>query len=206
MGDFPAFKWNQVADAIPFDLKGWKVLDIGCNAGYYSFALAERGAEVVGIDHDEHYLDQARWAAPHLDPHGRTTFRNMGVYDLADVDDSFDLVLFLGVLYHLRHPLLALDILAQKVNGLLLLQTMTMPQQAPAVSPPDDLSIDQREHLAEPGWPRMAFVERRLAGDETNWWIPNEACVEAMLRAAGFAVTARPAHEFFLCEPGRPKL
>lgn len=202
LGDFPSFKWDQVAPSLPADLSGWKVLDIGCNAGFYSFALAARGADVLGIDHDDHYLDQARWAAQHLDPHARTSFRQMGIYDLDDLEDSFDLVLFLGVLYHLRYPLLAIDILAEKVRRLLLIQTMTMPQAGPAVVAPPDLPIDERHRLTEPGWPQMAFIERRVAGDETNWWAPNEACVEAMLRSAGFEISGRPAHEFFLCEPG----
>ena len=63
LGDFPAFKWEQFAASIPDDLHGARALDIGCNAGYYSFELAARGAEVLAIDVDEHYLRQARWAA-----------------------------------------------------------------------------------------------------------------------------------------------
>lgn len=201
LGDFPSFKWKGVADALPNDLTGWRALDIGCNGGFYTFSLAARGAHVLGIDHDEHYLDQARWAADHLDPNNRTSFRQMGVYDVGDLDERFDLVLFLGVLYHLRYPLLALDIVTAKVDRLLLMQTMTMPQLAASVAPPEDLPIDERNRLLEPGWPHMAFVENELAGDATNWWVPNEACVEAMLRSTGMILIDRPAHEFFLCEP-----
>ncbi|HJU26111.1 MAG TPA: DUF1698 domain-containing protein, partial [Rhodanobacteraceae bacterium] len=62
LGDFPAFKWREIAPHVPSDLSGWRVLDIGCNAGFYSFELAARGARVTGIDIDPHYLDQARWA------------------------------------------------------------------------------------------------------------------------------------------------
>ncbi len=204
LGDFPSFKWEDIAGALPKDLTGWSVLDIGCNAGFYTFSLAARGANVLGIDHDEHYLDQARWAADHLDPNNRTSFRQMGVYDLRDLDERFDLVLFLGVLYHLRYPLLALDMVTEKVDRLLLMQTMTMPQLAPSVAPPKDLPIDARGGLLAAGWPHMAFVENELAGDATNWWVPNEACIEAMLRSAGMTVIDRPAHEFFLCEPADP--
>src|SRR5437763_161621 len=53
LGDFPAFKWREVAPVIPEDLTGWHCLDIGCNAGFYSFELAKRGASLVGIDCDE---------------------------------------------------------------------------------------------------------------------------------------------------------
>src|ERR1700709_1192549 len=62
-GDFPRFKWLQVADWLPQDLSGWKVLDVGCNAGFYSFELARRGAEVTSLDIDARYLRQARGAA-----------------------------------------------------------------------------------------------------------------------------------------------
>src|SRR3978361_1137908 len=61
-GDFPAFKWQQVESALPADLSGWRVLDVGCNAGFYSFALARRGATVVAIDMEPLYPDQARGA------------------------------------------------------------------------------------------------------------------------------------------------
>ena len=159
LGDFPAFKWRQIEPSLPRDLSGWRALDIGCNAGFYSFELARRGADVVGIDLDEHYLRQARWAADQVQLAGRVEFRRLGVYDLARSDERFDLILFMGVLYHLRYPLLALDAVARVVSRLLVLQTLTMPGQQ-AARPPDDLSIDARARLREPWWPAMAFVER----------------------------------------------
>src|SRR3546814_10349498 len=60
LGDFPAFKWQQVTRHLPEDLSGWTALDIGCNAGFYSFELAKRGAMVTGIDIDPAYLHQDR--------------------------------------------------------------------------------------------------------------------------------------------------
>ncbi len=200
LGDFPSFKWEQLGPVLPQDLDGWSVLDIGCNAGFYSFALAERGADVVGIDLDPHYLRQARWAAEQLGVAGSVRFEQMQIYDLAHVAERFDLVLFLGVLYHLRYPLLALDILAEKVDRLLVVQTLTMPGDE-AAGVPDDLGIDERDAMLDPGWPKMAFIEKSLANDLTNWWAPTEACVEAMLRSAGMRVVERPGHEMFVCEP-----
>jgi tRNA (mo5U34)-methyltransferase len=200
LGDFPAFKWREIAPRIPADLSGARALDIGCNAGFYSFELAARGAAVLAVDVDEHYLRQARWAARQLDPHGRVEFRRMTVYALSELSERFDVVLFLGVLYHLRHPLLALDIVAERVAGRLVLQTLTMPGDAPA-EPPEDVPIAGREALTGPGWPRAAFIERHLAGDPTNWWAPDDACVQAMLRSAGMRVIATPAHEIYVCEP-----
>lgn len=200
LGDFPSYKWRQIAPQLPADLSGWRALDIGCNAGFYSFELARRGASVVGIDSDEHYLRQARWAAERLGVRG-VEFRRGSVYGLARSAERFDLVLFLGVLYHLRYPLLALDVVAQKVERLLVFQTLTLPEHDVA-DVPQDVPFEERSRLLEPGWPRLAFVERRLADDPTNWWIANSAAVEAMLRSAGFEVVERPGHEIWICRPG----
>jgi tRNA (mo5U34)-methyltransferase len=199
LGDFPAFKWRQIESCLPTDLAGARALDIGCNAGFYAFALAARGAEVLALDLDEHYLEQGRWAAQHLDRDGRVEFLQGSVYDLVEVEGSFEVVLFMGVLYHLRYPLLALDVAAEKVGGQLVLQTLTMPGGEPAETP-EDVEIDERKRLTEAGWPRAAFVEHKLAGDPTNWWAADPACVEAMARSAGLRVTERPGHEIWICE------
>jgi tRNA (mo5U34)-methyltransferase len=200
LGDFPAFKWRDLAPAIPDDLSGWTALDLGCNAGFYTFELARRGADVLGVDVDEHYLRQARWAAERMDVRDSVAFRRMHVYDLARVEETFDLVLCMGLLYHLRHPLLALDLVAARARRLLVVQTLTMPGNE-AVEPPWDLALDDRDRLCEPGWPRMAFIERAFEGDPTNWWAPSHACVEAMARSAGLEVVARPGHEIWVCRP-----
>jgi tRNA (mo5U34)-methyltransferase len=217
LGDFPSFKWGQISPHIPQDLSGWSCLDIGCNAGYYTFELARRGATVLGIDLDDRYLHQARWAAKQFGLEHQVRFRNMQVYDLARYDaasdqewrignrqsavgNCFDLVLFMGVLYHLRYPMLGLDIVCQRVKRLLVFQTLTAPGDD--VFPVGDAHGFQDRHLLnEPGWPKMAFLEHHFAGDPTNWWAPNHAACEAMLRAAGMKVVSRPGHEFYLCEP-----
>jgi tRNA (mo5U34)-methyltransferase len=200
LGDFPAFKWAEVAPILPTDLSGWRALDVGCNAGFYSFELARRGADVLGIDVDEHYLRQARWARERVEVEGSTEFRRLGAYELARLEETFDLVLFMGVLYHLRHPLLALDLVASKARRLIVLQTLTMPGDDD-LDVPADLPIERRDELREPGWPKMAFIEHRLADDPTNWWVPDEACVVAMARSAGLEVVDRPGHEIYVCRP-----
>ncbi|MFL6231846.1 MAG: TIGR04290 family methyltransferase [Thermoanaerobaculia bacterium] len=204
LGDFPTFKWEQIRDYLPADLSGWTALDIGCNAGFYSFELARRGATVTGIDHDPHYLRQARWAAGQYGLETQVRFLEMAVYDLAATPERYDLVLFMGVLYHLRYPLLGLDIVARKVGRRMIFQTLTMPGEEES-EPPADVPIDQREVMLDPGWPKMAFIEHRLANDPTNWWAPTHACVEAMLRSAGLRVLERPGHEIYVCEPGEPR-
>jgi tRNA (mo5U34)-methyltransferase len=199
-GDFPRNKWETIAPVLPADLTGLTALDIGCNSGFYSFELAKRGATVLAVDIDQHYLAQARWAAGVFGVSDRVTFRQMQVYDLARVPETFDIVWFMGVFYHLRYPTLALDIVAQKARRTLVFQTLTTPDPA-EVAAPADVPIDARESLDRPGWPRMAFIEHSLAGDPTNWWAPNHAGVEALLRSAGLRVTHRPGHEIYVCEP-----
>lgn len=199
LGDFPSFKWREIASHIPEDLTGWRALDIGCNAGFYSFELARRGARVVGIDRDPHYLEQARWAARQYDLEDRVDFKLMQVYDLVREPGSFDLVLFMGVFYHLRYPLLALDIVAQKTSKLMLFQTLALPGREVAGQP--DFRLNERGGLLEPGWPKMAFIENRFAGDPSNWWIANHAGVEALLRSSGLRIIGYPGDEMYLCEP-----
>jgi tRNA (mo5U34)-methyltransferase len=199
LGDFPSFKWARIGAALPDDLDGCRTLDVGCNAGFYSLELARRGADVLAIDHDPHYLRQAEWARRHYDVRGRLEFRQLGVYDLPDLTESFDLVLFLGVMYHLRYPLLGLDLVAERAAETLVLQTLTMPGGETEGRAPADLDIEDRARLRDPDWPTMAFVEHELAGDPTNWWVPTAGAVEAMVRSCGFAVTARPGHEMWMC-------
>jgi tRNA (mo5U34)-methyltransferase len=199
-GDFPRFKWQHIAPRLPDDLRGWSVLDVGCNAGFYSFELAKRGAEVTAIDIDPRYLRQAQWACRQFGLETQVTFRRLQVYELARDPGVYDLVWFMGVFYHLRYPLLALDILRERVGKLMVFQTLILPDAA-AGPTPGDLPLHERERMNAPGWPRMAFIEHRLAGDPTNWWAPSSGAVEAMLRSSGFKVAERPAEEVYLCAP-----
>ena len=203
LGDFPACMWDQIKAHLPDDLTGWQVLDVGCNAGFYSLELARRGASVTALEPDPHFLRQARWAAAEMGFDHRIQFIQAGVYDLARHTETYDLVMFTGVFYHLRHPLLALDILAEKTRRLMVFQTMTLPG-GEVVEPPRDQDFADRDAMNGAGWPKMAFIEHAMAGDPTNWWIPNHAAVEAMLRSAGFRTRTRPGHEIYLCTPDHP--
>jgi len=198
LGDFPRYKWEQLSPTVPDDLTGWRVLDIGCNAGYYSFQLAQRGAEVTAIDIDERYLAQARWAANLLDPGRRVEFRQAAIYDLAHESQQYDLIWFMGVLYHLRYPLLALDIVRTRCRRNMMFQTMTAPGEA-VLDVREDYGLQEREIMNDPGWPKLAFIEHRVAGDPTNWWAPNHSAILALLRSAGFGEARRIAHEIYWC-------
>jgi tRNA (mo5U34)-methyltransferase len=203
LGDYPRLKWRAFAGALPQDLTGRTVLDIGCNAGFYSFEMKRRGAaRVLGVDDDESYLAQARFAA---EVQGADVeFRKLSVYDVAQLGERFDLVLFMGVLYHLRHPLLALDLIHEHVAGdLLAFQSMLRGDEA--VAPvAANYSFSEADHFDRPGYPKLHFVEREYADDWTNWWVPNRACVEAMLRSSGFEIVAHPEAEVYLCRRGEP--
>jgi tRNA (mo5U34)-methyltransferase len=198
LGDYPAVKWRRFAGALPADLGGKTVLDIGCSAGFYSIEMKRRGAErVVGIDSDPDYLEQARFAAEVSGV--AVEFRELSVYDVGALGERFDVVLFLGVLYHLRHPLLALDLIHGHVaRDLLVFQSM---QRGSAEIEPlqDDYPFTEVEVFDRPGFPKLHFIEQRYAGDPTNWWTPNRACSEALLRSAGFAIVARPEEEVLIC-------
>jgi len=198
LGDFPKFKWQQIEPYLPADLEGKEVLDIGCNAGYYSLELAKRGAKVTAIDIDPHYLRQARWAASVHGLDDRIEFHQMPIYQLAHWQRQFDLIWFMGVLYHLRYPLLALDIVRRRSKGMMIFQTLTTPGES-VFDPQENYPLHEREILQEDGWPRMSFIEHRLANDPTNWWAPNHACVEAMLRSSGFEQVERISHEIYRC-------
>jgi tRNA (mo5U34)-methyltransferase len=198
LGDYPRAKWSTFSHAIPADLTGKSVLDIGCNAGFYSLEMKRRGAErVVAIDCDDRYLAQAKFAAEVCG--ADIDFRRLSVYEIPQLGERFDLVLFMGVLYHLRHPLLALDLIHEyAARDLLVFQSMQ--RGSTDVEPlAGDYHFWETEIFARPGYPTMYFVEKRYAGDPTNWWIPNRACAEAMLRSSGFEILDHPETEVFIC-------
>ena len=160
--------------------------------------MKRRGAaRVLGVDFDEDYLAQARFAA---DVEGLDVeFHRLSVYDVATLGERFDLVIFMGVLYHLRHPLLALDLIHEHVaRDLLVFQSMQRGSNgvAPVAA---DYDFWQADHFDDPDYPKLHFIEHHYAGDPTNWWAPNRACSEAMLRSAGFAIQQHPEEEVFVC-------
>lgn len=198
LGDYPSVKWRNFCAALPPDLTGKTVLDIGCNGGFYSIEMKRRGASrVLGIDHDEVYLAQARFAVEVLGLD--IEFRHLSVYEVPQLRERFDLVLFMGVFYHLRHPLLALDILRRHVaKDWFVFQSMQRGSRTrPAVEA--DYPFWESAIFDHPGFPKMHFVENSYSQDPTNWWIPNRACAEAVLRSAGFRIESNPEQEVFIC-------
>jgi tRNA (mo5U34)-methyltransferase len=153
-------------------VEGQSVIDVGCWDGFNSFEAKRRGARrVLATDH----------VAWHTVPGARDRFEQArralgGTVEAMDIDTydinestvgRFDVVLFLGVLYHLRHPFLGLEKVASICDKTLVVET----------------------HLS--AWlnfrPAMIFYPTtELAGDPSNWWGPNRSCVTAMLHDLGF--------------------
>jgi tRNA (mo5U34)-methyltransferase len=157
----------------PIDLTNKTVLDIGAWDGFFSFEAERRGARRV-LATDSFCWGRGGWGTKAGFELARRALGSR-IEDL-DIDPTeltpekvgtFDLVLFLGVLYHMRHPLLALERVASVTRGQLILQTQV------------DLLAVRR--------PAMAFYERaECNNDPTNWCGPNPAAVMAMLRSVGF--------------------
>lgn len=122
LGDYPAITWAQIRPELADDLRGWRVLNIGCNAGYFCFQLARLGARVLGCDRDPHCVRQAQWAAEQFQLTEQVQFRQMHVYEIARAAQRYDMVLFMGAFYELRYPALALDIMAERADKQLIFQ------------------------------------------------------------------------------------
>src|SRR5579864_8959966 len=157
---------------IPDDLRGKRVLDIGAWDGWYSFEMERRGAEVMAIDN----WDNPRFREMHAILASRVEYRQLDIYELTpERIGRFDIVLFMGVLYHLKHPLLALERVCALTTGMAAVESFVL----------------REEHL--PGQdvaklPIMAFYETdEFAGQTDNWVGPSLPCLLAFCRTAGFA-------------------
>lgn len=201
LGDFPSVKWQHIASAIPADLSGAAVLDIGCNGGFYSLEMKRRGADrVLGIDVDDRYLNQARFAAQTLGL--EIEFQRLSVYEIDRIPGQFDYVFFMGVFYHLRYPVLALDKVAKKIcpEGRLVFQSMLRGSDE-VKAWKENYLFWETEMFRDAAYPAMYFVEHSYANDQTNWWIPNRAAGEAVLRSSGFEIVDHPEAETWICQP-----
>ena len=105
----------------------------------------------MGIDVEPLFLRQAEWAAGEFGVRDQVEFRRMAVYDLARTRETFDLVLFMGVFYHLRYPMLGLDLVTEKVGRMMIFQTLTAPgMDVVADAERDRDAHEEREPLLAP--------------------------------------------------------
>ena len=158
---------------LPASFAGQTVLDIGAWDGFFSFEAERRGAaRVVAADyyswHGDGWGTKAGFELARATLGSKVEDVDIDVMDLSpERVGTFDVVFFLGVLYHLRHPLLALERVASVTHTLVVLETVV-----------DMVGI---------GRPAAAFYpQRELNNDPTNWWGPNVPALHAMLRDVGF--------------------
>lgn len=181
--DHPLPTWQHVSAALPADLKGRSVLDVGCNAGFYSVEAKRRGAaRVLGIDAQRHEVRQASFVARALGLD--MEFRRMSVYDLSpDMVGVFEVTLALGLVYHLKHLVQGLERLFSVTGDLLVLETaVLLPALVPTRAVPyvtGDLT--RRLHP-------MGYVENSPDAKEAvyNWFVPSVGAMAAMLSDTGF--------------------
>ena len=180
--EHPRPTWDKVKVCLPDDLSGKTVLDVGCNAGFYCLEMKRRGAaQVVGIDSQRNLIRQAAFVRDvnSLD----IDYRRMSVYDLDPHSiGQFDVTLALGLLYHCKHLVLALEKLFIVTRELLILETAIYPpEQAPSSF---TYEVGGLQPLLHP----LAYVENAPEAKEAiyNWFLPGISALRALLKNIGF--------------------
>jgi tRNA (mo5U34)-methyltransferase len=181
--DHPHGPWQTIQKLLPRDLTGKTVLDVGCNAGFYSFEARRRGAKrVLGVDGQRQHVRQGLFVRKVLGLD--VEFRRLNVYELSHRNvGQFDITLALGLLYHLKHPILALENLYRVTKEILVIETAIMPaKQTPGSFP---YSFGAAEATLHP----LVYVENSPEAKEQvyNWFLPGVNALIAMLRNVGFA-------------------
>ena len=152
---------------IPADLRGKRVLDIGAWDGWFSFEMESRGADVVAVDCVE--IENFVWA--HEARKSKVEYRILDLMELSPRDlGYFDIVLFLGVLYHLKHPLLGIEKVCELTRDLAIVESFVADDPSPIA-----------------GYPRMEYEHDELGEQLDNWYGPSVECLMALCRTAGFA-------------------
>jgi tRNA (mo5U34)-methyltransferase len=186
MDDTPA-RLHQMC--LPERLDGMTVLDIGAYDGYFSFECERRGAVVTAFD--VLAPEQCGFRVASRARGSRVTHRRGSIYNLDPADfGQFDIVLCLGVIYHLRHPLLALDRVYSVCKDLLILESQICDGWF--------VGADGRVSTLATTAPALGHVPiaqfypgSELNGDPSNWWSPNQAALAQMLATSGFEPTPR---------------
>lgn len=181
--DHPFRPWQTIQKLLPSDLSGMTLLDVGCNAGFYAFEAKRRGAKrVLGVDGQRQHVRQGLFVRKVLGL--EVEFRRLNVYELSPrVVGQFDITLALGLLYHLKHPILALENLYRVTRELLVIETAIMPPRATPRSFAH--AFGAMETTLHP----LAYVENPSGAKEQvfNWFLPGTEALLALLRGAGFA-------------------
>jgi tRNA (mo5U34)-methyltransferase len=182
--EHPFGPWQTIQRLLPTELSGKTVLDVGCNAGFYSFEAKRRGARrVLGVDGQRQHVRQGLFVRKVLGLD--VEFRRLNVYELTPRNlGQFDITLALGLLYHLKHPILALENLYQLTKELLVIETAIMPANHAAASSAYSFGANAADATLHP----LVYVENSPEAKEQvyNWFLPGVNALMAMLRNAGF--------------------
>jgi tRNA (mo5U34)-methyltransferase len=197
--DYPASRWRVLDQVIPRDLTGKSVLDIGCNSGFISLEMKKRGAKrVVGVDIMPYLLAQSRFTSHWFDL--PMELHEVGAYDVESLASTFDIVVFVGVLYHLKHPLYALEKISSVCKETMYFQSMVRGSGID-MDPADDYPGTELDIFKNPHWPKLYFIEKKFNGDESNWWFATKSCLKGMIRSSGFRTVEDTSHvEIFVCK------
>jgi tRNA (mo5U34)-methyltransferase len=180
--EHPQPTWETVKVCLPQDLSGKSVLDVGCNAGFYSIEMKRRGAtRVLGVDSQRNLIRQATFVREVLDLD--IEYQRLSVYDLdPHVLGQFDVTLALGLIYHCKHLVLALERLFAVTRELLVIETAIYP---PEKAPPSFVYDVGGIH---PTLHPLAYVENTSDAKEAiyNWFLPSVDALCALLKNVGF--------------------
>lgn len=180
--DHPRASWEVIRQCLPEDLRGRSVLDVGCNGGFYCVEAKRRGAErVLGVDGQRQHVRQALFVRKVLGL--ELEFRRFSVYDLTpQTVGRFDITLALGLVYHLKHLVFALERLFDVTNELLILESAIIPPEQTPESFVQTLgNVQQMLHP-------IFYADNPPDAKEQvfNWFLPSAAALEALLRNVGF--------------------
>jgi tRNA (mo5U34)-methyltransferase len=183
--DHPSEPWQTISKCLPDDLSGKSVLDVGCNAGFYAIEAKRRGASrVLGVDGQRQHVRQAIFVRKVLGLD--IEYRRINIYDLKRrTFGEFDITLALGLVYHLKHLVLALENLYEVTRELLIIETALMP----AGRTPESFMhpLGQSIMCLHP----LAYVDNPPEAKEQvfNWFLPSTEALTALLRNTGFNET-----------------
>jgi len=172
----------------------------GRQRGFLFIQMLLRGAQrCVLVEPFTEFARQAEYAAAEFGVDLEIVNEDVHVYCLSNVE-RFDYVLFLGLFYHLKYPVLVLDRLAEMTRERMFFQSHLLGSAGDTYKDQSNYEIDT-PLLENPYFPRLLFIEKLYNRDPTVWWIPNYTALEPLLRSAGLKAIARPDPELVVAEP-----
>jgi tRNA (mo5U34)-methyltransferase len=177
---------------MPEDLTGKTVLDIGALDGPHSFELERRGANVTSLDIQS--PDVSGYGTAHKVRGSKNTYIQGSVYNLDDLlkGMSFDIILFFGVWYHLKNPVLAFEQIAGVMtkDSLLCFEGEVLKNYAEKHDETEHPDSELISRMADSDLPVTLYYSGRYKKSLYNWFVPNRACVNEWIETAGLQMTS----------------